>query len=314
MNILFTCIGRRVELIQEFKKQSNSDTVVFVCGTDSSNTAPASVFCDAFYTVPRINESAYIPELLRICEKEKIDILIPTIDTDLLILSENSRAFDIVGTKVLVSDYEIVKKCRDKRKTGAIFGQAGLNNPASVDDIEQYHLGFPAFIKPLNGSSSIDAYRVDSEQELCDFAIRMPNYIIQPFIDGEEYTIDILCDFFGNPIYITPRKRIAVRSGEVLKTEIDLNPIMIEEAKRLVSVMKPCGPITVQLIKEKITGVNWYIEINPRFGGGAPLSMKAGANSAQALVYLLNGQKIEYTPNAAEDHAVFCRFDQSVKL
>ena len=131
----------------------------------------------------------------------------------------------------------------------------------------------------------------------------MPDYIIQPFVDGTEYTVDIFCDFDGNPIFITPRIRLAVRDGEI-----------INNIKTLVSEFHPCGPITVQLIREFHTGEDYYIEINPRFGGGAPLSMKAGANSARALLRLLSGEKLGFVSGAAQDGAVFSRFDQSVRM
>lgn len=37
---------------------------------------------------------------------------------------------------------------------------------------------------------------------------------------------------------------------------------MIEESKKLCEVFKPCGSLTVQLIQDKNTGDNYYIEIN----------------------------------------------------
>ena len=142
----------------------------------------------------------------------------------------------------------------------------------------------------------------------------MPDYIIQPFVDGTEYTVDIFCDFDGNPVFITPRIRLAVRAGEVLKTKILQDGKIINNIKTLVSEFQPCGPITVQLIREFHTGEDYYIEINPRFGGGAPLSMKAGANSARALLRLLSGEKLGFISGAAQDGAVFSRFDQSVRV
>ena len=89
---------------------------------------------------------------------------------------------------------------------------------------------------------------------------------------------------------------------------------IIEECKKIVEEFKPVGPITVQLIRQKITGDDYFIEINPRFGGGAPLSIKAGANSAKALLACLAGESVCYQPNAAEDGAIFSRFDQSVRI
>ena len=105
-----------------------------------------------------------------------------------------------------------------------------------------------------------------------------------------------------------------MRAGEVLKTEISQDAQIIEEMQRLVADYKPCGALTVQLIREEETGEDYYIEINPRFGGGAPLSMKAGADSAAAFLRLLQGEALAFSAGAAEDGAVFSRFDQSVRV
>lgn len=141
---------------------------------------------------------------------------------------------------------------------------------------------------------------------------KIKDYIIQPFIAGKEFTIDIFCDYEGDPVYITPRERMAVRAGEVLKTKICQDEKMISEMKLLVEDYKPCGQITVQLIQDEVTGENYYIEINPRFGGGAPLSIKAGADSAKAVIEMLQGKKLEHVPNAAKDGAIYSRYDQSI--
>lgn len=315
MKIIFTSAGRRVELIQEFKKAANQIGISLqIFGTDISDTAPALMFCDKKFIVPMINAPDYIPTLLDICKNEKIDALIPTIDTDLFILSQNKKHFAEIGTTVIISDPEKIKICRDKRLTSELFISAGLNSPRTYDDISTYPENFPAFIKPQDGSSSINAYKANNREELLQYAKNIKGYIIQPFIDGTEYTVDVFCDFYGNPIYITPRIRLSVRAGEVLKTEIKQEKTIIKDILSLIKKYKPCGAITVQLIKETKTDINYYIEINPRFGGGAPLSMKAGANSAAATLSLLNGKKLGYTPFAAENGAVFSRFDQSIRI
>lgn len=97
---------------------------------------------------------------------------------------------------------------------------------------------------------------MENEEELYSFAERVADYIVQPFIEGREYTVDILCDFEGNPIYVTPRERLAVRSGEVLKTCIVHDEQMEQECLQLIHNYKPCGPITVQLIRQKDTGID----------------------------------------------------------
>lgn len=313
MKILFTSVGRRVELIQAFRNAAlKTNTLLKIYGADITETAPALQFCDCTVIVPRIQDALYIPVLKKICKEEKIDALIPTIDTDLLLLSRHKADFG--KTRVVISAEEKVALCRDKRFTADYFHSIGLKSPNPVADWEKYDAGYPAFIKPKDGSSSIFAYKVNNKEELRSYAAQVPDYIIQPFIEGTEYTVDIFCDFDGNPIFITPRIRQTVRAGEVLKTEIRQDEKIIADMKRLTEDYKPCGQITVQLIQQKDTGVNYYIEINPRFGGGAPLTMKAGADSAEMMLRLLNDEKVGYMNCAAEDGAVFSRFDQSVRV
>lgn len=313
LKIMFTSVGRRVELVQRFKQTAAQLGVrLEIFGADISASAPALAFCDRAVMVPRISDSAYIPTLLRICKEFQVDALVPTIDTDLYLLSCAKAQFAEIGTTVFISAPDKIALCRDKRYTADYFHTIGLASPAPVDDVSCYNGGFPAFIKPLDGSSSIGANKAETEEQLRFFASRLSGYVIQPFASGTEYTVDIFCDQEGSPIYITPRIRQAVRAGEVLKTKIRHDPEIEEEMLRLVADFKPCGAITVQLIRDEKTGVNQYIEINPRFGGGAPLSMMAGADAAEAMLRLLLGERLPYKPNAAENGAVYSRFDQSI--
>ena len=310
--ILFTGVGRRVELMQAFRQAANRMNVILkLYGADMAGTAPALAFCDYTRKVCGMRDADYIPQLLRICEADHIDLLIPTIDTDLLVLSQNAAKFDEIGTKVLISKPEKIAICRDKNYTADFFESCDLKAPRTVNDYQLYHGPYPCFIKPKDGSSSINAFKVENESELKVYAEQIGDYIVQPFIEGAEYTVDIFCDYEGNPLFITPRIRVAVRAGEVLKTEIAMDEKIIEECRKLIAGFQPCGPMTVQLIRQNKTDDDYYIEINPRFGGGAPLSMKAGARSAEAILKLLSGEKVDYS-DVIGDGAVYSRFDQSV--
>ena len=313
MKLLFTSVGRRVELMQAFRNAAdNLGIELELIGADISTTAPALYFCDTKVKVPKISDPNYIPFLVSFCAEHSVDALIPTIDTDLFLLAENKERF--TGTNVIISAPESIRICRDKRLTGNFFLNAGVKCPLPVDDYKKYNQGFPAFIKPKDGSSSINAYKANNQEELESLAKMVPDYIVQPFIEGTEYTVDAFCDFEGNPVFITPRLRLAVRSGEVLKTKISQDKTIIAEMKRIIEALKPCGPITVQLIRDTKSGDDYYIEINPRYGGGAPLSMKAGADSSEVMLKLLSGQKVDYIEEAAEEGAIYSRFDQSIKV
>ncbi|MCR5100448.1 MAG: ATP-grasp domain-containing protein [Butyrivibrio sp.] len=336
IKILFTSAGRRVELMQAFHRAAEMiNEKVMIYGADMSDSAPALAYCDKTELVCRISDDNYIPLLLEICKREEIDALIPTIDTDLLVLSEHKADFEKIGTKLLVSDPEFIRACRDKRKTAEFFVKCGLDTPNPTDNVDNYSDGYPCFIKPLDGSSSINAFRADSEKQLRGLAAKVPDYIIQPFVSGEEYTIDIFCGFDNKPIYITPRKRLAVRSGEVLKTQMLMDLKMIEESKQLLEKFKAVGEITVQLIRgrkaEDTEDRDYYIEINPRYGGGAPLSIKAGAESPLAVLKLLQQVKLQKASDSKDvsginpglpydevaetnmdTDSVYTRFDQSI--
>ena len=311
MRILFTGVGRRIELLQAFRNAAlvlNKDLKIY--GADMAGTAPALAYCDYTRRVVAMKDEGYIDNLLQICRDDRIDLLIPTIDTDLLVLSENREKFSAIGTRVMISAPERIRICRDKNNTSQFFVDCGLHAPMPVNDWREYKSGFPAFIKPKDGSSSVNAFKVENAEELKIYAEEIGDYIVQPFVSGHEYTIDIFCGWDGEPISIVPRERLQVRAGEVLKTRICMDSAMIEEARTLCRAFRPCGPMTVQLIRDA-DGVDWFIEINPRFGGGAPLSMKAGARSAEAIIRLLDGESVGYHADIA-DGAIYSRFDQSV--
>lgn len=311
MNILFTGVGRRVELLQAFRKAALVlGKNLRIYGADVTGTAPALAYCDYTRKVTSMKNSDYINQLMGICREDRIHLLIPTIDTDLLVLSQNKAKFETVGTKVMVSEPNKVLVCRDKNNTSQFFINCGLHAPTPVNDWKKYRSGYPAFIKPKDGSSSVNAFKVENEEELKVYAGQIEDYIVQPFVAGTEYTIDIFCDWDGEPVSIVPRERMQVRAGEVLKTKTCLDETMIEEAKILCKAFKPCGPMTVQIIRDG-NGIDWFIEINPRYGGGAPLSMKAGARSAEAVLKLMDGEEPKRFPSIA-DGAVYSRFDQSV--
>lgn len=312
MRILFTGVGRRIELVQAFRNAAlvlNKELKIY--GADMAGTAPALAYCDYVRKVCGMKEKEYISQLITICTEDKIDLLIPTIDTDLLILAENTSKFTKIGTKVLISAPDKILICRDKNYTTDFFEKCGLNAPHTFNDYLKYDDFYPCFIKPKDGSSSINAFKVKNREELSVYSKKIGDYIIQPFIEGTEYTIDIFCDFEGHPISIVPRERMQVRAGEVLKTKICMDVQMIEEATSICNHFKPCGPLTVQLIRQNITNIDYYIEINPRFGGGAPLSMKAGAKSAEVILRMLEGETYHCCTDV-EDEAIYSRFDQSV--
>lgn len=315
LNVLILSAGRRVELVNCFKEAAKAERVNSkIIAADISNTAPATFFADKKYIVPRILEDGYIQSIIDICRKENIRLVIPTIDTELLILAENKELIESeTNAKVMISNKRAIEICRNKINTNKFFEENGFGVPREITegDIKNKDYSFPLFIKPFNGSSSINTFKVKNEEELEFFRNYIDNPIIQEFIEGKEYTIDAFVDFNGNPITIVPRERIATRGGEIAKGMIVKDRELIELTKEVIKALNPIGHITLQCMKTK-EGVK-FIEINPRFGGGAPMSIKAGADSPANLFKLLRGEELKYNEDYQEN-IMSLRFDSAIFL
>lgn len=314
-NVLILSAGRRVELVERFKRASKRLSLDSkIVAVDISKTAPAIYFADSFHIVPRISDENYISAIIDVCNKEDIALIVPTIDTELLKLAENREQIEnSTNAKLLLSSMRVVEICRNKNNTQKFFEENGFGVPKllSKDDIENKNYSFPLFIKPKDGSSSINTFKINNEQELEFFVNYVKEPMVQEFMQGTEYSVDVFCDFDSKPITVVPRIRMAVRSGEIAKGQIVKDRDIINDVLRMIDVIKPIGHITVQCMKTK-NGIE-YIEINPRFGGGAPMSIDAGADSCENLYRLLNGESLKYNENY-KDKAVFVRFDSSIMI
>lgn len=118
-NILILSVGRRVELVNCFKnaaKKLNIRSVIV--GGDCQDTAPALYFADKTCILPKISSPNYIDSIIDICNQNDIALIIPTIDTDLLLLSRNREKIESrTKAKVLISDERVIEICRDKINT-----------------------------------------------------------------------------------------------------------------------------------------------------------------------------------------------------
>ncbi|MCR5775210.1 MAG: ATP-grasp domain-containing protein [Lachnospiraceae bacterium] len=318
INILILSAGRRVELVNCFKAARDRLRIKGrIVAADASNLAPALYFADVREQVPRISENDnYVNSIIDICNRHDVSLIVPTIDTELLLLAE--RRDQIEGrtkAKVLISELDVIKICRDKTNTQRWLEEHGFLVPSMVSDqdIESGNVEYPLFIKPLDGSSSINAFKAESREEIDTFKelIGDGKYIIQDFMEGTEYTVDCFLDLNGRIITVVPRIRIATRSGEIAKGRIVRDAEIIEDVTRLLTELKAVGHITIQCMRTD-RGIE-YIEINPRFGGGAPMSIMAGADSCENLYRLLRGEELHRREDFREN-ITFLRFDASIML
>lgn len=318
--MLFTCIGRRVSLLKAFQRAARQVKANITClGTDASELSPALRLCDDGILVKPTTHALYISELLSIVRDRQVDLIVPTVDLDLKRLAQQKRAFSRIGCRVLVSDPDVIDLCQDKRQTFRFLTQHGYDSPqtlsmrAALKQTKRARaLGFPCILKPWDGYASRSNVLVANQQELKFYAKKVPNAICQEYVQGTEFTCDVYVDFSGEVRCVVPRQRLEVRAGEVSKARIVKDPDVIETVAGLVSALG-AGPgvITVQLIQTKERELK-FIEVNPRFGGGVPLSVRAGANFPKWVLQELLGIETNTRPYAYRNGLIMLRYDAEV--
>ncbi len=316
LNILFTCVGRRIELLEAFARAARSLRIdLTLHATDINWTAPAMHRVDRPHIVPAIADDAYIPTLLTLARKHDIDLIIPTIDSDLLPLARAAAGFAEIGTRVVISSESVVRTCQDKLASFELLARTGIDTPDTwrlSEALRRTDHRFPYYLKPREGSAGKGNYVVRTIDELRVLGARVPDAIVQEFVPGDEHTLDIYTGFDGRPRCVVPRKRLEVRRGEVSKGIVSKDPRVIAVGNRVVEVLAECrGVVTVQCMLTPDGRVR-VIEINPRFGGGAPLAIAAGADLPRWLMAEHLGRKVTIDPRGYRDGLAMLRYDESV--
>lgn len=315
-NILFTSSGRRVSLIRHFQQTLYSLGITGkIVTVDMRKNVPTAYISDYHEITPPVSDESFIHRIMEICSKYEIRLIIPLIDTDLAILAKYKSEFEKVGVIILVSSPEVIDISGDKRKTYRFFQDIGVDTPnvyTLQELLTESNLKFPYIIKPANGSSSVGVTIVNNVRELIFFNDYINDSIIQDYVEGEEFTIDVLVDFEGRVLSVVPRKRIETRAGEVSKGITVKNQSIIQVTKKVVEALKgAAGCITVQCILTE-SGVIKFIEINPRFGGGFPLSIKAGADFPNWIIKMLLKEKVDIMIDEWQEGIAMLRFDEAI--
>ena len=278
-NILLLSVGRRVELAQAFLAEIKSrDKAAKLLATEMNpEYSAACQVVNLAIKAPRVTDPTYIDFLLKTCAEERVGLVVPTIDTELLLLAQHRKQFESSGVHIVISDETLIQACRDKRLTADLFRQVGLDTPKIY---ERSAITFPCFAKPYDGSCSIGAMAIRSPGMLSDAIVKDATMMFMELIEGDfdEYTVDAYFDRHGVLRCFVPRHRIETRAGEVSKCVTRRNHVYEYLKDKLPALQGARGCITLQLFSKAATGQFAALEINPRFGGGFPLTYSAGAN------------------------------------
>jgi carbamoyl-phosphate synthase large subunit len=269
---------------------------------------------DGFFRLPQVTDVNYINKLFELCLKQEIGLVIPTIDTELLILAKNKQRFADAGITLVVCDHEFVSRCRDKRNTNELFREYGIQFPMPIDKRNPV---FPVFVKPYDGSLSKDIMLIRNPSEWNDSLLENEKLMFMEYLsplEYQEFTVDAYFDKVGDLKCLVPRRRIEVRGGEISKGRTEKGALYRMLVSKFAKMKGARSCLTMQFFEHKISGRVVGIEINPRFGGGFPLSYEANANYPGMLIqeYLLN-EKLDFVENWI-DGLVMLRYDAEIIL
>jgi carbamoyl-phosphate synthase large subunit len=315
--ILISSAGRRGQLVSCFRESALELGVELeVLATDMRpELSAACQLADRSAAVPPCSSPEFVPALLRLCREHQVSLIVPTIDTELQVLSDAREAFAEVGTEVTVSEPAVVAIARDKSRTAQILSHAGVNVPRTVDAGEYLKhtagVRWPVILKPRGGSSSIGIIRPKTPAEAVHAAELNTDLIVQEFWAGREYTVNLFFNRAGQMKCVVPHWRIETRAGEVSKGRTEDIPQLRGVAEKLATIMPGArGALCFQAIVSE-SGEYVVFEINARFGGGYPLAHHAGARFTQWL--LEETLKLPCTASDAWRPAVtMLRYDEAI--
>lgn len=309
--VLFTSIGRRIQLLRHF-----IDSGMRVIGVDMNpGLAPASQIVHRSYRVPEFNNPYYIDCLLTICKKENVDIIVPLYEPELPILTENKLHFSSEGVEVMVSNGEALFTCLDKYKMYQFFVQNNIPSPETFLP-EAFDITAQGnwVVKPRRGMASKNVHIVQQGIKAVEIAREVNLPIIQRFVNGVEYTIDAFIDRNGIVRCVVPRERLEVRAGEVSKSITRYQQDIIDESLKVLGLLPFYGPITLQGIMDKEINRFFFTEINPRFGGGVPLSIKAGIPYAKLVAQVQNESILSNQLLPFQNGLIMLRYEEAFFL
>lgn len=311
MNILLTSAGRRSYLVQYFKETLTGKGKVHASNSEWSTALEVA---DEAVLSPLIYDDGYITFLLDYCKKNQVEVIISLFDIDLPVLSKAKERFRKEGIHVIVSDHEVTQVCNDKWKTYKFLTKNNLNTPTSFIRLEEAeralstkNIQFPLIIKPRWGMGSISIFKAENLEELHVLYKKVKkevkesylrfesktdsdhSILIQEYLCGQEYGLDIICDLDKNYKTTFAKKKLSMRSGETERAVTVQSDVLERTGKKIASSLKHVANLDVDCFM--INNEPYILEMNCRFGGGYPFSHMAGADLPATIMNWVQGKE-----------------------
>lgn len=319
MNYLMLSIGRRGELMKDFRRSMEESSLIIA--TDNSPYAPALYFADKQYIVPKITDPTYISTILDICKKENINAVTTFIDPEIMLLAENRDKFEQIGVEVLAPYIETAKLCFDKYEMFKYLRSRGIKTVETWGTfseikaaLEKGDVSLPVFVKPRNGSGSVGA-RTITDMEMLQAAFKQdPSLIAQELMSGDDcmdLDADIYVDTVSHKLVsVFLKKKISSTIGGANKTISFKDARLFDFIKNIISHFKFSGPLDADFFYKN--GEYYLSEINPRFGGAYLHAYGAGVDFIKLIENNLHGKENAEQIGDYEENVIMMMYDSVV--
>jgi len=295
MNVLITSIGRRAYLAEFFREALGPEDGLFA--SDSNRHAPSLGLFDRAFLVPLATETGYVEALRTVCSDHQVDIIVPINDSELPILARERAAFEEAGTRIVISSPEVVEICADKFRTHEFLLRNGILTPATFVSLEEAEaalergeVAFPLLVKPRRGSASLGIVKVEDLTQLRQEwnLDRRDGDMVQEFLGTDHLSLHIFSNAEGAPDAVIGLRVLYKTRGECYKAETIDDPSLDRLGHELAAHLRVVGPWCVDVMA--VNGRLVVLEINPRLGGGYPVSHFAGADFPKRILALATGR------------------------
>jgi carbamoyl-phosphate synthase large subunit len=248
-----------------------------VIGADCDPWAPGLALAHASGVLPRADEPDFAKAAGALAEHAGATAIISTVAEEMIALDSCAADLAALGIALWVPSPESVRRCLDKWAFAECLRTTGLAGPCTAlgDDVSE--VPGPWIVKPRFGRGSRDVYAVDRPDELNWAIQRVSQPLVQSRLTGREFTVDALVDPDGNFAGGAARWRKETKAGISTKGETFFNSRVLDSAARALGAVGLRGAANVQGFLTDTDQVV-IVEINPRFSGGLPLSLAAGAD------------------------------------
>jgi carbamoyl-phosphate synthase large subunit len=240
--------------------------------------------------VPRGEDPALVDRLLAACIHHQVDVLWPTVDSELLPVATAADRFAAAGIRVLAAPVPALATCLDKWRLVERCRDV-VRVPETVvvtADTDLTSGPVPFVLKPRRGAGGRGVRIVHGPADVAGVP-RDGTYLAQEYLPGEEFSIDVLARPDGTVAAAVPRRRDKVDSGIAVAGRTVRDPELAEFGAAVATAVGMRGIANVQARRDT-HGRPALLEVNPRLPGTMPLTVAAGVDMpAWALLAVLGG-------------------------